>query len=157
MRAKPDDGLRPLFRKHLPHFDWQSVETGGTGRGVPDSNYCFGGVEGWVEFKSTDGWTVTLRPEQIGWIARRTRCGGRVWIAVRRRTEGGPRSPATDDLWLIPGALAVTARQGGLRAVHGRPGVRVWSSDAPNGAPLGPATWQWAAVADTLLSSFSRA
>lgn len=81
-----DGGLRQLFRSHLKEAMWQSIETGGTGRGIPDTEYCFaGGRSGWIEFKQTEGWTIGLRPEQIGWIERRARYGGRVFIAVRRK------------------------------------------------------------------------
>lgn len=141
-----DGGLRQLFRDHLPGVHWQSVETGGTGRGIPDSNGCCDGVEFWVEFKQTDGWSVTLRPEQIGWIERRTRHGGRVWIAVRRRHAGGVRrGTSVDELYLLPGRLARAARLNGLR------------SDALGPHLLGPMTggpsrWNWDAVAEALRS-----
>lgn len=141
-----DAGLRPLFRQHLPQFDWQSVETGGTGRGCPDSNFCVRGVEGWIEYKSTDGYEVSLRPEQIGWIARRVRHGGRVWIAVRRRNAGGPRrGPPCDELWLLPGGIAVQARQGGLRDPLVVRRAVVWRG--------GPGRWDWPAVAGRLLGN----
>lgn len=83
-----DGGLRSLFRKYLPDGDWASIETGGTIPGVPDSNFCFpGGLEGWVENKQIWGWTVILRPAQVGWIMRRSRRGGRVFLAVRRKED----------------------------------------------------------------------
>lgn len=135
-----DDGLRPIFREHLLGFDWQSIETGGTGSGVPDSNYCSKGREGWIEYKATEGWAVTLEPEQIGWICRRVRYGGRVWIGVRRRNDGGPRRGApVDELWLIPGKFAKEARIGGLRAMASLPGVSHWGG--------GPSRWDWVMVA----------
>jgi hypothetical protein len=143
-RAKPDAGLRPLFRQHLLQFDWCSVESGLTGRGIPDSNYCREGVEGWVEFKTTPGWTVPLRPEQVGWIARRCRHGGRVWVAVRQLHPGGPRQPARDSLWLIPGQLAMDAKAHGLRPfLAARSGLR-WDG--------GPGGWDWRAVAAALVA-----
>lgn len=142
-----DAGLRPLFRKHLPQFDWQSIETGGTGRGIPDSNYCVMGThgighEGWIEYKSTDGYVVDLRPEQVGWIMRRVRRGGRVWIAVRRSHDGGPRrGPPVDELWIFGGGLAVEARTGGLLAIENR--ARRWHHGPTAG-------WDWGAVAGVL-------
>lgn len=129
-----DGDLRAIFRRRLPDFDWQSVETGSTGRGIPDSNYCRDGSEGWIEFKAAKAWAVGLRPEQCGWILRRTRHGGRVWIAVRRKD---------DELWMIPGCYAAKIKEHGLRPVfEGRiPGV--WYSG-------GPAGWGWAAIARLL-------
>lgn len=146
-----DDGLRSLFRENLPDFDWQSVETGGTGRGIPDSNFCakpllphHSGYEGWIEYKSTDGYAVALRPEQTGWITRRVRFGGRVWIAVRRRHGGGPRlGDPVDELHLIPGGLAVAARVGGLRAPPVLRAARCWHGGPGRG-------WDWRAVAAAL-------
>ena len=143
-----DDGdLRPLFRAHMPHFDWNSVETGATGGGVPDSNYCCGGVEGWIEFKQTTGWTVPLRPVQVGWILRRTRHGGRVLVGLRQRASPGPQREARDRLWLLAGSSARELKQMGV-SDHQR---------LPVGTVLnwwdgGPAGWDWAAVSDMLLS-----
>ena len=142
--SKIDGGLRALFREHLPQFDWQSIESGLTGGGIPDSNFCRDGVEGWIEFKQTPGHAVTLKPEQVGWIARRVRRGGRVWIAVRQKAPSGPRTEARDALWLIPGRHAPQAKMGGLRAVETLPGVADWHH--------GPACWDWQAVADVLVS-----
>lgn len=158
-RGKPDDGLRRLFKTELEmlQFHMQSVETGGTGQGIPDTNFCASpnvnargprgtsGIEGWIEYKATDGHAVTLRPEQIGWIERRVRCGGRVFIAVRRRHAGGVRlGTPVDELHLLPGHVARAARLGGLRdpeVLSARLGL--WHG--------GPARWEWREVADALL------
>lgn len=135
-----DGGLRKLFREHLPDIHWQSVETGGTGRGVPDSNGCADGVEFWVEFKVTSGWAVGLRPEQRAWLARRTRCGGRCWVAVRRQAAAGERrGPAADQLWLLPAAVALEIS--GLRQA---PAAHLLGAG-------GPGRWGWAAVRAALL------
>lgn len=141
-----DGGLRPVFRKHLPMLFFQSVETGGTGQGVPDSHYIAqGGISGWIEYKQTTGHTVDLRPEQISWLLRYSRLGGRAWIAARRRSPGGPRSPACDELHLLPGSLAVEARAGGLRC----PAL----SQPPHWvASGGPSRWPWAEVLRLLLA-----
>lgn len=135
-----DGGLRKIFRTHMPDIMWTSIESGSTGSGISDSNFLMkGGTEGWIEYKVTDGWAVTLKPEQIGWIERRVRYGGRVLIAVRRRTKGGPRSPAADELWVMPGGLARQARLGGLRD----PAVARVARCLGIG---GPARWDWAAA-----------
>lgn len=131
-----DDGLRALFRKHLKGFHWQSVETGFTSRGVPDSNYCSAGAEGWIEFKSVRrGWSVRVRPEQVAWLLIRQRHGGRTFIAVRRRTG------AEDELWIYRGDRAKDIADLGLTAPR----------------PLlvcggGPGAWGWNEVARILTS-----
>lgn len=133
--SRIDGGLRALFAERLPAFHWQSVETGLTGRGVPDSNYCYAGVEGWCEFKFTQGLAVPIRPEQIGWHMRRHRAGGRTFIVVRRTCAEGPRRAAADELYLYTGADARDLRAVGLRM----PPLRLYEG--------GPARWDWAGVA----------
>jgi hypothetical protein len=150
-RGKPDDGLRALVHRNLPQFHWQSVETGAISSGVPDSNYCFQGVEGWVEMKATDGWAVTLRPEQIGWIARRVRAGGRVHVMVRRRHSGGARrGPPVDELWVIHIRHDEDIRYlklGGLRHAEKMATTLVLTG--------GPARWLWGSVAVALLTTYN--
>ena len=125
-----DGGLRGMFRAKLPGH-WQSVESGGTGLGIPDSNYCIKGIEGWVEFKQTKGWAVRMRPEQIGWIFKRTLEGGRVWVAVRRKEE---------ELWLVPGSsVRVLASEG----LQGLDEAYIWTG--------GPRLWDWSAILEKLL------
>jgi hypothetical protein len=131
-----DGGLRPLMREHLADGDWVAVETGATAGGVPDSNFCFSpGVEGWVEHKKTSGWKVKFRPAQVGWISRRVRKGGRVFVAVRR-TNG-----ASDQLYLVEGRHVEALADGGLRAV---PHVGMWDG--------GPAAWDWGRVRQVFTS-----
>lgn len=101
-----DGKLRQIFREELPQFHWQSIESGMTGAGIPDSNFCCRGVEGWVEFKRTEGWAVNLSPFQVGWHLRRGRAGGRTFVAVRRKKT---------QLWLVRGSLARTLAEKGLR------------------------------------------
>lgn len=131
-----DGGLRAIFQKKLIDFHWQGVEIGGTGRGVPDSNYCSDGIEGWIEFKLSGAWSVDLRPEQIAWIERRTRARGRVFIVVRRKGEGGPRiGPKFDELWLYRGADVRALAVGGMKEL---PPEGRWAG--------GVARWDWEAV-----------
>lgn len=132
MRAKPDAGLRPLFRTHIKGVQWTSIESGLASPGVPDSEFCFaGGCQGWLEFKRADAWAVVFRPLQVAWIARRARLGGRVFVAVRRDIQG------TDELWLLPGRCVSALALGGLRAVRSE--ATVWSGK-----------WDWAAIAEKL-------
>lgn len=142
--SKVDDGLRSLFRQRLSEgVHWQSVESGLVERGIPDANYCVsGGAEGWIEFKATSGLTVDLRPEQAGWLVTRARHGGRVYVAVRRRTAAGPRrGPAVDELLLYAGEYARELRDEGLRAPV--PCLGSWSG--------GPSGWNWSAVRGLLV------
>jgi hypothetical protein len=134
-----DGDLRAIFRRRLPSFDWLSIETALTEAGVPDSNFCCNGVEGFIEHKRTMGWTVPLRPAQVGWILRRTRAGGRVFIAVRRMSVS--RRPA-DELWLIHGWAAKEAKAGGLKKLPRLSLIGCWEG--------GPGAWPWDRVAAAL-------
>ncbi len=134
-----DGDLRRLFRVHLPLFDWQSIETGGVGLGVPDLNYCFAGQEGWLELKQTQAMAVSIDAVQVAWIERRLRAGGRVFVAVRRHCPSGPRREARDELWLLHGAQSRNLHDHGLG-----------QSDALLHCVGGPAKWDWAAVGKIL-------
>ena len=130
-----DGGLRQLFRKHLPDFDFQSIEVG-FDRGVPDTNFCCEGVEGWIEFKETKGIKVNVSPEQCAWMARRARAGGRTFIAVRQRTG------EDDLLWIASGEFGERLREAGL------------SPNSTLGSfPGGPRAWNWAKIRAIFLRS----
>lgn len=87
-RRKPDGGLRAVFKDHLKSWQFTPIETGAIVSGVPDAEFCApGGVSGWIEFKFAKGEVVGLRPAQVSWIDRRTRLGGRAFIAIQRKTE----------------------------------------------------------------------
>lgn len=133
----PDDGLRPIVRSSIPGAQWTTIETGQTSGGVPDLEFCFpGGTSGWVECKATRAWAIKFRPGQPGWIGRRARLGGLVWIAVRRHI---PRSE-TDELWITHGShVQEVALHGGLRAPVA---WRMWRG--------GPGRWNWDEVAQVL-------
>jgi hypothetical protein len=124
-----DGHLRKLFRENLPGFHWLSVETGATASGAPDSNYCGGGFEGWIEFKLATGWRVHVRPMQVGWLERRARAGGRVFVAVRRKVG------KIDSLYLFDGLDVNLLRLNGLQ---GTPALGIWDG--------GPGRWDWAEV-----------
>lgn len=64
------------------------------GVGMPDVNYCYNGVEGWIELKhvdrppSRDSTPVFpdgkgLRPDQVVWLHKRRRAGGRAFVLAR--------------------------------------------------------------------------
>lgn len=129
-----DGGLGKIFREHLPKIHWVRIETM-TGRGVPDLNYCGAGKEGWVETKLAKGWMVGLRPEQVAWLMRRHRAGGKVFIAVRRKNK------TADQLFIVRGEHAATLLEEGLQ---GTP-----CSLLGEGYPV---IWDWPAIKEILLS-----
>lgn len=137
-----DGGLRPLLRRHLPQVHWTTVESGALAPGTPDLEGCIDGVSFWIENKQTAGWACTLRPEQVGWLLRRSRARGRCFVLTRRRCEEGPRRAAADELWLHPGASATLLRAGGLR-----------QADALGRWEGGPARWDWNHLLGLLTSS----
>jgi hypothetical protein len=142
-----DGDLRPIFAQSLPTFHWVAVETGLLGRGIPDTEYCApGGATGWVEFKQTTAWAVDLRPEQVAWLDRRSRMGGRALIAVRRRFVPAPgsRREACDELWILPGSSARLVHDSGLRSSLSASPLGCWTG--------GPRHWDWPAIARVLTS-----
>jgi len=76
------------------------------GAGMPDVNFCYKGVEGWVELKHADKPPARdstpvyhsggLRPDQIVWIHKRARAGGRVFVLAR----------CGESIFLVPGRFA---------------------------------------------------
>lgn len=145
--ARADGGLRQTFRKYLPFIHWQSIEVPSIAKGVPDCNGCYDGVDFWCENKKTAGYIIGLRPEQVAWLDRRGRCGGTVYIAVRRMAKKGPRrGPGTDELWLLDGrASREINKLKSLAAVKmARPELvlGVWGG--------GPSHWLWNEVASAL-------
>lgn len=137
-----DGKLRQIFRQHLPEFHWQAIESGFTGRGIPDANYCLNGIEGWVENKRTSGWVVNISPEQVGWHMRRARAGGVTFIAVRRQNITRVTGPV-DQLWLYDGGDIEILRDVGIRA---GPEPLVFTEG-------GPAKWNWKKISEALLKS----
>lgn len=138
-----DGGLRPMFRDRLrAGFQWTSVESGMTGGGIPDAEFCAEGVARWIEYKQTSGWTCPLKKEQSAWHAVRALRGGVSFVATRRWHAGGPRKgAAVDELWIHRGSDAPALRKEGLRSAEP---LGVWCG--------GPAAWDWAAVRAVLLS-----
>jgi hypothetical protein len=138
-----DGGLRKLFQQHIPAAHWQPIETWSTGQGVPDLNGCLDGIEFWIELKLTTAYAVSIRPHQIAWAERRLRAGGRVFLAVRRKADAGPRKgQAIDELWLFPGSAMRLVSSYGL--------LGNYASSLMQGG--GPARWPWAAIESFLRS-----
>lgn len=135
-----DGGLRKLFIKHLPAVHWQAIETWITGAGgVPDLNGCKSGVEFWIECKQTKTDRVKLRPEQVGWIEKRMRNGGRCFVAVRQHWPASARKAPCDRLWLLSGLAARPLASGsGLASLTGTFVLGSWHN--------GPAAWDWPVI-----------
>jgi hypothetical protein len=127
-----DGELRTIFRRHLRGFDFVAVETGATAGGVPDLNFCKNGVEGWCEMKACMHWRATIRPAQVGWTERRMRCGGRVFVAVRR---------AYEELWMFHGSQIRALKTERVDAV---PNLGHWTG--------GTAKWDWPEIERILLT-----
>lgn len=143
--GKADGGLRNLFKKHLKKWHWQHMESGGTGGGIPDTNYCYQGVEGWIECKKTETESIRFRAEQVAWIDRRCREGGRVFIAVRRKHDGGSiKGRPVDELWLYHGIDVRALNTHGMNPLWS---VNFWWN--------GPRKWDWDQIAAILLAETS--
>lgn len=142
-----DGGLRSRIVGGLVGPHWQAIETGGTGRGIPDLEGCWQGHSTWIECKATTGWVVGLRPEQIAWLQRRCRVGGSAWIAVRRQGRkwwrGGARKGTVDELWIWHGSLAAHIAEHGLDCGL-EPALYL------------QAPWDWQSVGATLFPGWGR-
>lgn len=141
-----DGGLRGIFRtKLVSGFHWQSVETGLTGPGTPDSNFAAEGVERWVEFKQASDWAPQIKIEQIGWHKHRHAAGGISFIATRRKHDGGPRKgPPVDELWICLGKYLGILNSERMRSENIR-WVGIWRG--------GPSNWNWDEVRSVLTAS----
>ena len=80
--------LWTLIKQHIPKdAHVQRIETGLTGKGVPDLNYCQNGKEIWIELKSIQGNKSQLSPFQIAWIHNRAKAGGNCYVLIRKNKE----------------------------------------------------------------------
>jgi hypothetical protein len=129
-----DGDLHRLFTTHLPDGHWQRVELGAIGPGVPDTNYVLDGSEGWIEYKKAQGIRIDIRPAQVAWLTRRADAGGRVWIAVRRRTA------RIDSLYLFHGNHAMNLIDRDFRDVAA---MGIWDG--------GPQQWDWNQIREILV------
>lgn len=70
--------------------------------GMPDTNYCINGAEGWIEFKAPRepkrsstrlfGSNHKLTIDQRNWILRQRNAGGKAWVLI-----------VTDQRWMLVG------------------------------------------------------
>jgi hypothetical protein len=152
-----DQGLPEIFRDRMPQVDWQRIETGAMGPGTPDLNGCLGGTEVWVECKATFGWTLaSLTPQQNAWLSRRSRKGGRCFVAVRQlgrgrltRAETGGRIRKRDSLWIFSAEASKNLLDGiALDAVP--PDLLLGWFEG------GPANWDWKRIERVLFRRRTR-
>jgi hypothetical protein len=99
---------------HTPGVDWMRLENL-VGTGMPDINGCLNGVEIWVETKLCKGNRITFEKFQPGWIMKRVRHGGRVFIFARHKDtyllwHGFPEEWQRDNTQLSDGGLSVDYR-----------------------------------------------
>jgi hypothetical protein len=136
-----DGGLGVEFPERMPRFHWTTIKARRAKAAcVPDAHYCVGGVSGWLWYKATEHWAPYIAPEQQEWSLRQIRAGGRVFVAVRRKHDGGIRKgPPVDELWLIDGALIARLAEVGLSRC---PCLDHWSG--------GPENWRWPLVGHLL-------
>jgi len=136
-----DGDLRTLFRNKIKEWQWTSIETAGTATGVPDSEFCTPqGIQGWIEFKVTHGFSVNLSPLQVAWLDRRCRYGGNAWIAVRRLPTA-KMYVDVDELWLMSGSHAANLKAFGLKGIP-EDQRKFWCD--------GPGNWDWGEIAKRL-------
>ncbi len=75
----------------LPRDRWDRIENG-VGVGMPDTNYCIAGYEGWMELKSPIepkrdstslfGSNHPLSQDQKNWFKRQVLAGGRCYVLI---------------------------------------------------------------------------
>ena len=118
-----------LFRDKIknPRDRWDRIENG-VGVGMPDTNYCINGCEGWMEIKSPIeparvqtplfGSNHNLSQDQKNWFKRQMLAGGRAYIMI-----------STDQRWiLIHGKHADTVND---LTVQGLLSIAAWVSLKP--------------------------
>lgn len=147
-----DGGLRRLFHKTIPAF-WTPIETGAVAGGVPDSYFMFpGGIGGFIEYKKTNAFAIKFQPEQISWIDRCVRYGGRVWIIIRQIRKAGPRTTAQDNLFVVSGEHIKLLRREGLRGIITKEELKIlespgqtiiWHNMKSQVWSGGPRFWHW--------------
>jgi len=102
-----ENNLWQNLKRNLTEPLWQRIETGGTGRGIPDVFGAFDNRCCWVELKIAKGNRVPLRPEQIAWLIKFGQTGLPTFILV-----------GTDKrkMYLFSGLEAIIVKDLGLKA-----------------------------------------
>ena len=73
---KTEKALWKQLKKNLPRVHWTRIESGLTGRGIPDLEGCHDGVAVWVELKIIQNHLVNLTRNQAAWHQARHDAGG---------------------------------------------------------------------------------
>lgn len=102
-----ENNLWQSLKRNLSKPLWQRIETGGTGRGIPDVFGAYDGACCWVELKVAKGNKVLLRPEQVAWLIKFGQTGLPTFILV-----------GTDKrkMYLFSGLEAIIVKDEGLKA-----------------------------------------
>jgi hypothetical protein len=88
--------MRHTVKRHvveeMVNAHWQRLEDGSS-LGIPDINFCWQGVECWIEAKQMDleklpkreatPVRIGLRPEQSLWLEERKRAGGHAYVLAK--------------------------------------------------------------------------
>jgi len=102
-----ENNLWQSLKRNLSKPLWQRIETGGTGRGIPDVFGAFNDSCCWIELKVAKGNRVLLRPEQVAWLIKFGQTGLPTFILV-----------GTDKrkMYLFSGLDAIIVKDLGLKA-----------------------------------------
>ncbi len=105
-----DGGLWKVVKRQMPGIHWQRIETQMTAAGVPDVNGCYQGREVWIELKHVPAGLLirSLSAFQCGWMLKRAKYGGNVWLLVRYTKTG-------DQCWLYHAGQIKAVKEGGMR------------------------------------------
>lgn len=80
------------MRTHMKPLGVVERVENSAGAGTPDVTYCLAGVSGWVELKALDDWPVRpattisipkLKKEQVEWLSRWHKAGGRAYMLLQ--------------------------------------------------------------------------
>ena len=99
------------------HISW--VESHETVLGIPDLNYCYKEVEGWIELKA--GPDIEVRSSQVRWMKDRIKAGGYPLFLI----EWGSM------FLVIPGSAASALRSDPCQETAIRYASSVWHDDLP--------------------------
>lgn len=115
---RPEDIFRGSLLDNLWHQGhFCSVESPRSSPGIPDIDYCSGGIEGHLELKVWGRNSPTLRPTQIKWFEDRVKAGGYPLILTMLQTI------CNNDQFLVhPGSM--------IRKLHMNKTRRYWIKTA---------------------------
>lgn len=90
-----ETALRKYIAEKI-HGHVSQLESHATAAGVPDTNYCINGTEGWIEMKFTRGnKKFKYRGTQKAWFRDRLKAGTKNLFILWRREDGAPGTGRT--------------------------------------------------------------